>query len=282
MSIGGNILRTSIGIKSLVACLLFSVIAVSVPATLHAESSGTIAQGFPVDTRLGEIVTGSLVSHKSGSQSVELATVDSADRLAGVADANPLLAITGEGTEIQVVLGGTTSVLVSDINGAIRAGDKITASPIAGIGMKATTDARVAGTAQSNFDTKNSETKSITDTGGNKHTVRVSYLDLQVGLAYFQAPGGSDFLPPFLQNFANNIAGKEVSLVRITFSAILLLFSFISLGILISSTVRSAITSLGRNPLAALNIRKSLYQVGGIAVAALVGTLVACYLILVL
>jgi len=282
MSIGGNILRTSTGIKTFVACLSFSLIAASAPAALHAESSGTIAQGFPTDTRLGEIVAGSLVSHKLGSQTVELATVDSADRLAGVADETPLLAITSEAAEIQVVLSGTTSVLVSDVNGVIRAGDKITASPIAGIGMKATTDARVAGTAQSNFDTKNSETKTITDTGGNKHTVHVGYLQLQVGLAYFQAPGGSDFLPPFLQNFANNVAGKEVSLVRVTFSAILLLFSFISLGILISSTVRSAITSLGRNPLAAPNIRKSLYQVGSIAVAALAGTLVACYLILVL
>lgn len=247
----------------------------------HAESSGTIAQGFPVDTRLGEIVAGSLVSHKSGSEVVELATTSSADRLAGVADNAPLLAISGEAEEVQVVLGGTTSVLVSDINGAIRAGDKITASPIAGVGMKATTDSRVAGTAQSNFDTKKSESKNITDTGGNTHTVHVGYLQLQTGLAYFQAPG-NDFLPPFLQSFANNIAGKEVSLVRITFSAILLLFSFVSLGILISSTVRSAITSLGRNPLAAPNIRKSLYQVGAIAVAALAATLVACYLILVL
>ena len=147
--------------------------------------------------------------------------------------------------------------------------------------MKATTDNRVVGTAQSDFDTNKAKPQSILDADGAHHTVNVGYLTIQVGLANYTAPEGN-FLPPFLQSFANSVAGKEVSIIRITFCALLLLFSFISLGILISSTVRSAITSLGRNPLAASNIRKSLYQVGGIAIAALGGTLLACYLILVL
>lgn len=283
MNIGGHtttILHKTRQLALFVGCLLL-VTASASPLAVSAQSSGAIAQTFPADTGMGDIVAGSLVSFKSDSRQVELATVDSADNLVGVADKQPLLVISGDTTEAQIVLGGTTNVLVSDINGSIRAGDKITASPIAGVGMLATGETRIVGTAQSDFDTGKAETKEITDTNGKPHQVQIGYLPLQVGLAYYQAPG-SNFLPPFFQNFANSVAGKQVSLVRLAFCAILLLFSFVSLAILISSTVRSSMISLGRNPLAAPSIRKSLFQVGGVAVAILAGTLVACYLILVL
>lgn len=282
MNIGGIILRKTNRLTLLIGGLLLAASIATTPATLYAaQSSGAIAQGFPADMSKGDIVAGSLVSLKAGSRSVELATKDTADRLAGVADDSPLIAISDTTTQVQVVLSGTTTALVSDINGAIHAGDEITVSPIDGVGMKATADSRVVGTAQSNLDTSKAQTESVTDTSGTRHTVHIGYLPIQVGLAYYTAPG-SNFLPPFLQNFANTVAGKEVSIIRIMFCTILLLFSFVSLAILISSTVRSAITSLGRNPLAAPNIRKSLYQVGAIAFATLSGTLLACYLILVL
>jgi hypothetical protein len=266
-------------LTGLLASLLLLVLVF--PAVLHAASNGAIAQGYPADTRMGDIVAGSLVSFKRDSRSVELATADSADRLAGVADQDPLLVISADNQEAQVVLGGTTSVLVSDINGAIHAGDKITASPIAGVGMRATGESRIVGTVQADFDTSKAETKQVTDTGGKSHTVHIGTVPVQVGLSYYVAPGSS-FLPPFLQSFANSIAGKQVSLIRITFCAVLLLFSFISLAILISSTVRSSMISLGRNPLAAPSIRKSLYQVGGVVLVIVAATLAACYFVLVL
>lgn len=263
----------------LLGCLLLLNLFFS--ATLGAESNGAIAQGFSADTGKGDIVAGSIVSFKSSSRDVELATSDSADRLAGIADQNPLLLISGGGKEAQVVLSGSTAVLVSDINGTIHAGDKITASPIAGVGMLASNETRIVGTAQTDFDTSKTVMKSVADTSGKFHSIHIGSIPIQVGLAYYTPPGGN-FLPPFLQSFANSIAGKQVSIVRITFCAALLLFTLISLGILISSTIRSAMLSLGRNPLAAPSIRKSLYQVGGVTVAVLAGALLASYLILVL
>lgn len=251
------------------------------PTSAYAESTGNIAQGYPVDTNKGDIVAGSLVSLKSGSRSVELATTQTAEQLVGVTDQNPLVAISDSSSQAQVVLNGTVTALVSDINGEIKAGDKITASPIAGVGMRASSDTRIVGSAQSNLDTNKSDTRTVSDAAGAQHTVHIGYVSIQLGLAHYTAPNGS-FLPAFIQNLANNVAGKDVSIIRIIFVALLLLFSIVGLGVLISSTVRSAITSLGRNPLAAPNIRKSLYQVGGIALAVLAGTLLACYLILVL
>lgn len=262
-----------------VLALLLCLPLLTVPG--HAQSNRSLAQGYTVDNGRGQVVSGALVSLKANSQSVELAATDTVDRLVGVVDQKPLVVISGGAQESQIVLSGTTPVLVSDINGGIKIGDKITASPIAGIGMVATTDARVVGTAQTDLDLSKAETQTITDIQGKTHEVHIGYIQLQVGLANYQAPG-SNFLPPFVQNIANSIAGKQVSLIRVIFATVLLLFSFVSIAILISSSIRSAMISLGRNPLAAANIRKSLYQVGGVTLLVLGATLVACDLILIL
>lgn len=276
-----TISRPLLTAKGLFGCVVvLAVLTINSPA-LSAQPTGSIAQSFPADANKGEIVPGSLVSLKSDSQSVELATSDSAGRLAGVADQKPLVVISAETIGAQVVLSGSTTALVSDINGPVRAGDKITASPIAGVGMAATSEARIVGTAQSDFDTSSASSQTLTDTRGKAHKVHIGLVPIQVGLAYSLAPSNK-ILPPFLQSFVDGVAGKPVSLVRIVFIAVLVLFSFVSLAILISSTVRSAMISLGRNPLAAPNIRKSLYQMGGVVVAIISGTLLICYFVLIL
>jgi hypothetical protein len=247
----------------------------------YAASSAAVAQGFQADNGRGTIVAGAIVSFKSDSHSVELAASDTADKIAGIAAQSPLLAITGSGQETQVVLSGSTGVLVSDINGDIHAGDKITASPIAGVGMLATSDGRVVGTAKADFDINQAQTQTVADTHGGQHHIHIGSIPLQVGLSYYQNQS-SGFLPPFIQNLANSVAGKQVSIVRILICLVLLLAALISLSVLVYSAVRSAMISLGRNPLASGNIRRSLYQVGLVTLAVWGGVLVASYVILVL
>lgn len=244
------------------------------------QSSSSISQSFKPTTDNGQIETGALVSFKTNdSHSIELTTAANANRMVGVADASSLLVLSGEQNTVDVVLGGTTNVLVSDINGPIKASDKITISPIAGVGMRATRDSQVVGTARSDFDTANSRTHQITDSNGTSHTVHIGYLPLQVGIAYYRAPG-SEFMPPFVQNIADSIAGRPVSLIRIILCGTLLITSFITIAMLIYSSVRTSMISLGRNPLAASAIRKSLYQVATVAIIVAIGTLLASYIIL--
>lgn len=156
--------------------------------------SQAIAQGFQV-SKTDNIVSGALVSTtKNNPQLVEPATADSTARLIGVIDKNPLIAISDSGKEAQVVLSGITSVLVSDINGPIHAGDKITASPIAGVGMLATVDNQIAGTASAKLNVATAQTRTITDTSGKSHTVHIGYVSLQVGVMYYRAPGTTTVL----------------------------------------------------------------------------------------
>lgn len=262
------------------ACLVLCCLFAPTSPPIHADSSSqTIAQGFKADSNSG-IVAGAIVSTKQNSGSeIELTTTDSSSRIVGVADKDPLLAISSGKAETQVVLAGTTNVLVSDINGSIHAGDKIAASPIAGVGMLATSDGRVVGTAEGDFSSRNGKTETIKDASGKPHTVHIGALPLQIGVAYYQAPG-SDFLPPFVQRIANSIAGRPVSLIRIIASGLLLVTSLVGITVLIYVATRSAMISLGRNPLAAHDIRKSLYQVIGVAGIAAAVTLLGSYLIL--
>jgi hypothetical protein len=259
-----------------IALFPFALLLVLVPV-VNAQSSSTIAQSFKPDSSQGDIVPGALVSTKGDKNTVELATLSSSNRLVGIVDNSPLVSISGGGQEVEVVLSGTTNVLVSDMNGAIRSGDKITVSPVAGVGMRATTDSQVVGTAQNAF--KETDRKTITDRGGKSHQIHLGYVRAQIGLAGYQAPG-SDFLPPFIQNAANGIAGRPVSIIRVLICSTLLILGFTTVVILVYTSVRASMTSLGRNPLAARAIRKSLYQVGAVSLVAVGGTLLASYLIL--
>jgi hypothetical protein len=268
--------------KSAVVVLCMFVLTLSGGISAQAQSAGgaAIAQGFVVDGALDNFVTGALVSVKSGSDNtVQLATEKNATQLVGVVSKTPLVALSNGEAEVQVIINGSVSALVSDINGAVKAGDKITVSPIAGVGMRATANAQVVGTAQADFDSVSTTAQTIKDTSGNDRTVHLGRVPLQVNVSYYQSET-SGLVPPFIQGVANSLAGRPVSLIRILVCTVLLLLAFATSAIVLYTSVRSGIISIGRNPLAAKAIRRGLLQVGLALLLVLGLTLLASYLIL--
>jgi hypothetical protein len=266
-------------LHKLLLALVFGGVIFAISPVISAQSNGAITQGYPADNP-SQLAAGSLVSlANNGSRGIELASLDSAPRLVGVVDQQALVAISSKGQEVQVVLNGTTNVLVSDINGPIKAGSKITASPVAGVGMLATADSQIVGTALADFDTKTGKSQTITDKSGASHTISLGSVPLQVGVAYYQAPG-SNFLPPFMQNIANSIAGRPVSLIRVLIASLFVLIAFINASVTVYTSVRSAMTSIGRNPMAEAAIRRNMYQTSIVAIVILGLALLAGYLIL--
>lgn len=249
-------------------------------SSLRVEGASSIAQSFATDDP--GIVSGALVSLKTGTaNSVELTTTENLDRVLGVAGNNALIELSnGEGS-VQVVTTGEVFALVSDINGDIKAGDKITASPIAGVGMKAATSTLIIGAAQENFADADSETRIIKDKDGNDREVRIGALSIQVDKVFFEAPHGqSSFVPEALQDFANSIAGRSVSPIRVMIAGFLILFMFVTVAALLYSSVRSSIISIGRNLLSERAIHESLLRVGITVCGVMVLTLLIIYLIL--
>lgn len=245
-----------------------------------AYAQASISQGFSTDE---ELTPGTIVSQKQGSGSVQRASLSDTTSLIGVAGSESLIELSSDTKQVQVVTSGATQTLVSDVNGEIHAGDRITISPIEGIGMKAVKSAYVVGTAATDFkEAKNVSTRQITDKNGVTHTTKIGLLIVQVAVTYYQdVDVNKSILPEFILNLARSVAGREVSILRILIALVVLVVGIISIGILLYSSVRSSIISIGRNPLAASAVNKSLLQVSFLSLGVLLIMLSAVYLVLI-
>jgi translation elongation factor EF-1beta len=246
----------------------------------QAQGNSAIAQGF--QTEDGGITAAALVSiERDNPNSIELSSADKASRLTGIVSNNPLIDLSDGGSSVQVVTSGLTFGLVTNLNGNIRNGDKITASPIEGVGMKATESTVVVGTAQGSLDDVETETRTIKDVNGNEKEVRIGLVPIQVSVAYYSVDvGKASFVPGFLQELANSVAGRNVSPIRVLVAALILLLLFVSVTVLLYSAVRSSIISIGRNPLSEGAVRKSLFEVALTVVAVLIFATLTIYLVL--
>jgi hypothetical protein len=246
----------------------------------QAQGNSAIAQGFQTEDT--GISAAALVSIEQGNQnSIELSNAENTDRLVGVVSDKPLIDLSDGGSSVQVVTSGLTFGLVSDINGDIKNGDKITASPIEGIGMKATDNTVVVGAAQGSLEGVETEARTIEDLDGNTRTVRIGLIPIQVSVAYYSVDTGkASFVPGFLQELANSVAGQNVSPIRVLVAALILLLLFVSVTVLLYSAVRSSIISIGRNPLSENAVRRSLFEVALTVIAVLVFAVLTIYLVL--
>lgn len=266
-------------LNHLYCCLIAAQLLVSVllpTAAASAAQSGAISQAYQTSaTNLSEGVLVSLVS--SGSSQVEAATTGNASRLVGVAADKPLLELSNSSkSSVQVVVGGSAQVLIDDANGPVQAGDRITVSPMAGVGMKAIGADEIVGTAQKPLSAVKTVTEQATSKDGKAVTIHVGLLPVAVNVAYYSAASStgsvSAFVPSFLQNLANAVAGKQVSPLRVLIGTITLLLGFCAVMTMLYVGVRSGVISLGRNPLAADALRRGMVDVLIAALGVLVVT----------
>ena len=248
-----------------------------------AYASGSLSQGFSADD--ASLHAGTLVAIESRTNSiVGKATSDHAQQLVGVIADKPLVALNSGEQQVQVVVNGVTPALVSDVNGDIKIGDKITASPIEGVGMKALNATQIVGTAETNLKDSQTTTQTVTDVDGKKLQIHIGPVNVLVNVSYYSPPQDhlSAVVPTFLVNLGSSIAGKSLSPMRVLIGFSGLLLGFIVAGIMLQAGVRAGIISLGRNPLAHKFLQRGLIDVMVTSVAVLLITVVTFYLILTL
>lgn len=264
-------------IRTIALCLVFILSA----GFLHAQSVAALSQGFLTNST--NLATGALMSLETqSSNTVKLANSNNVDSLVGVIGENELVELGSSDSEVQVVMSGVAVALVSDINGDVVVGDRITASPIDGMGMKAAGSTQVVGTAQADLASVETTERTITQTNGLPQVIKAGLVPVQINVTFYAGTDNSvTYLPAFMQNFANSIVGKQVSPIRVLLAALVLFLAFVSMAILLYSSVKSSIISIGRNPLSESAVRKSLIQVGLTIVGILLLALIAIYLILV-
>jgi hypothetical protein len=256
-----------------------ATIFVLICALAPGVTAAAISQGYQADQALA---AGSLVSVKDGQNGRAQATdVNNSNYLLGVVvgDKDANLAVSTPSDRFQVATTGVVTAFVSNLNGDIKAGDPIGASPIAGVGMKATEAGKIVGVAQEDAKAT-SRTVEVKSKDGSTKTAIIDTVNVVVQVAYYNPPVPKTAVPTFLQLFVNQIAGKQVSLVRLVASAVIVVGAVIIIGVLLYSAVRSTMVSIGRNPLAQSSIYRGLWQVVVSSLLILVAAMGAAFLVL--
>jgi len=259
--------------------LAAAVCGLALPAAAHALTS--ISQGYVSSDNLS---LGSMVSlQQDSSDHVSATTTANVNNILGVVidSGNSLLSLSsGQEHQVQVATSGVVQVLVSNINGTVTSGDPVTASPLSGVGMKATSNSKVIGVAQDDMTNNNSSAESYTDKGGAKHDVRIGQLPVLVNVSYYYKQPDKTLIPSAVQNIANALAGKKVNALPILISMGIFLVTLIVVVSIIYSMIHSSIISVGRNPMSQSAVYRDLVGMSALVLGILAVAVIAIYLIL--
>ena len=261
----------------LISC--FTVIAVF-PAVAHAQG---VVQTYDASAsvKVGMIVR---VETKPSGRVAPVTPSTAADMLGVVIQPNDApIAIndTSLANPVFVATVGRYEVLVSDENGAINAGDLITTSSISGIGMRADTQQQsIVGKAIGSFDGV-SRVDGKTTVGSTRQ-IAIGRVVVDVSVAHnpYYRSTMVNGVPRFLAQAAFAVTNRPVAAARVYASLVVLFVVTVMAGSLLFAGVRSAITAIGRNPLARHMITRKLFQVMLIATIIFIIGLVGVYLIL--
>lgn len=256
------------------------ILLLSVNGSLVASAASTyLAENYTADEGLPMNAIVSL--KKDSSDHVVAADYVNVDQMIGViidrSDASISMS-GGQVNEVQVAKTGTLEVLVSDINGSVEQGDYVTASPIKGVGMRATGSTKVIGIAQNALN--NGVKQTVKNSAGTEQTVRVGTIPVLVSVSGYIEKSQNSLIPGSLQSIANAIAGRSVSPLPIFLSLAVFVVTLIIVTAIIYSMVRNGIISVGRNPLSSGAIYRNVIQLSVLVLGILTGAGVIIYIIL--
>lgn len=241
-------------------CLL---IVISFQSPLSAQS---VSEGYSSEHVLQR---GMIVRLKENDATkVEPVGMDGSEHVHGVVVAanDAPVTLAKDGQKVFVSNVGQYEVLVSDQNGSINSGDYVSVSSLAGIGMK-TSDKEpfIIGRALTVFDGKQNIISSveIKDTSGKTRSVNIGRIkvDIVVTAKNPLLKETEPNVPELLRKASETIAGKPVNAVRAYLGLIVFIITTIVATSLLYGGVRSAITSIGRNPLSRKSILRGMVQV---------------------
>lgn len=248
---------------------------------LFAQAEALISQGYAVESN---IPIGSMVSLKNGTSNVAVATSsDSVNSIIGVvisSGTSQLSLSSGSDSQVQVASSGVQQLLVSDINGKIESGDQITASPIKGVGMKATASAKVVGVAQGAFPNSTATKTDYTDKDKVKHTVKLGQIPVVVNVTFYYKQPDKTLVPQAIQNIANALAGKQVNTIPILISVGIFIVTLVVVISIVYSLIHSSIISVGRNPMSQAAVYRNVIQLSLVIVVILAVSILAIYMVL--
>lgn len=260
--------------------LLFSIFLTSILGL--RVSAGSITQGYKATT---ELPIGAVVSLTSdGSQDVEKSNINNDSLLVGVvADAeDTLLDVLPAGSQVRVATSGDIKILVSTINGDIKSGSKLIASPLSGIAAVDYPPApgvQYIAVANTGFNSSSANAKkiAITQNDGASKDVYVGTIAAKILLGNRSS---TDKSKNFLESVGKQIGGKDVSVLQVLTAGAIFLTSLGISGMIVFSSIKGSFVSIGRNPLSKDSILSGLFKVVALSIIIFgVGAVVAYFIL---
>ncbi len=246
-----------------------------------ARASTLVSQSFVAN---GNLATGSIASLQKGTTDhVDSSTTANSGDIIGVvinSDSSQISVSYDQGTQVSIATSGIEQVLVSDINGNISVGDPITASPITGMGMKATSNVKIVGVAQDNFPNATAQKASYKDQSGKSQSVNLGQIPVLVNVSYYYKQPDKTLIPAALQNMANSLANKKVNALPIIISIAIFIVTLLVVVSIIYSMIHSSIISVGRNPMSQAAVYRNVIQLSALVVVILGVSVGAIYMVL--
>lgn len=247
--------------------LFFSSINTTYAQNTPADTGQTAVAGLGVarmvEAKDKNVKDGSILS--SSPNGAILSNVPYDSQVLGVVtrDAGITLSSTNESNGVPVISDGTVNVLVSTQQGAIKKGDQITTSTIAGIGVKATKSGYVLGSALEDYT--------------NPDPKKTGTIVVTLGLHYFNSkPTFAGTLSDIFKIALLPTKDSPSPIFKYIVAALVVLGSltlgFISFG----RTAAKGVEALGRNPAASAVIHLGIiFNVGIVVIIAGAGLLIA-------
>jgi hypothetical protein len=246
----------------------------------RADAATLISQGYFSSSNLA---VGSIVClQKNSTDYVSSSTVNTASDILGVVinnNSSQVSIISAQSQQVQVATTGVEQALVSNINGNIAVGSPITASPIDGVGMIATSNTKIVGIAQDSFPNSTSSQVSYSNKSGT-HKVTVGTIPVLINVAYFYKQPDKTLIPTAVQNIADALAGKTVSAVPILVSMGIFIVTLVAVMSVIYSMIHGSIIAVGRNPMSQAAVYRNVIQLSTLVVVILGVAVVSIYMIL--
>ncbi len=273
-----NIFKKAVSIKafSFVAYTFFFV------GVVFSSVTFAIAIGYQSDDNSLKpgMVVGLSPDSSQASQKAEVATEEALQNIIGVATTveDSSITLASAGQTVFVENEGEVKAYVSDLNGQVSQGTRLTLSPLNGVMAAADSTSRIIlGTALEDFSSTDVESYQVNTGEGN---IETTIALMRVSLDTKNSGGNPDSSDSSLENLGKSVSGKDVSEIRVVAALVIFFLALFAEGGIIYGAVSSAINSLGRNPLAGTVIRRQLLQVTFVAFGVLVVGLVSIYLVL--
>src|SRR3989344_8247752 len=240
----------------IVLCLVLVVVLLR---TTNYELRTIYAQNFDIASTYTindpEAWAGDIIS--SGDNGLVRANVSYDNHIFGIIQENPVIVFTeASGSGRVIGRSGDSMVKITDFNGEIKIGDRVTSSPIAGYGMKATQSGYVIGVVTAA--PSNTGSLSYQNRQFNAGTAQVA---LKIEYAELSTPRSSIRLLEYIgAAFFRNIQDPE-RVTQAVKAIIAGLIAIISFGIgffAFSRAISKGVEAIGRNPLAKRAIQVSI------------------------